>query len=89
VTSVERCSLAGSVSVNRTNMSEGPHLDTPSAPSLTAGRLPMSIRVLAAAAGWLVPAKYFNTPWGINTAYFFVPARVVCLHCGRFPQCCL
>jgi hypothetical protein len=46
----------------------------------------MSIRVLAAAAGWLAPAKYFNKPWGINTAYSLVPAGVVCLHCGRFPH---
>jgi hypothetical protein len=46
----------------------------------------MSTRVLAAAAGLLAPAKYFNKLWGINTAYFLVPAGVVCLHCGRFPQ---
>jgi hypothetical protein len=46
----------------------------------------VSTRILAAAAGWLAPAKYFNKPWGINTAYFLMPAGVVCLHCGRFPQ---
>jgi hypothetical protein len=32
----------------------------------------VSTRVLAAAAGWLEPAKYFNEPWGINTAYLTV-----------------
>jgi hypothetical protein len=28
--------------------------------------------VLAAAADWLVLVKYFNEPWGINTAYLTV-----------------
>jgi hypothetical protein len=32
----------------------------------------VSSRVLAAAADWLEPGKYFNEPWGINTAYLTV-----------------
>jgi hypothetical protein len=32
----------------------------------------VSTGVLAAAADWLEPVKYFNEPWGINTAYLTV-----------------